>query len=465
MRDLWVSSYKVGQSLRLSLLKHLRSLPSDFHQNRGKGDSLAALTDDIAMIEVMLSEALPRLIQALVLPLLVILWLAIVDLRLGGVVTVSIILAIPFLLWANQRLQSLSVRRQDLQATAGGEMVEYVLGLPVIRTFSRLKEGKERFARSVDSFRDISICMAHQLTLPIVGYGAILLLGPPLTMGDLAWRSGSVQPTVLISALLMLFSVYLPVLSLVGVVELLRMAEASLARVSKIFDAQPLQEPQHPASPQGNTISMKAVSFAYEGAPLLLKDLSFTIQSGSVTALIGPSGCGKSTALSLLMRIRDPDSGTIRIGGEDLRHLSRYELHRLVHLEPQESPLLSGSIADNISLLRPGASQSEIVEAAKAAQAHGFITKQPWGYQTVLGEGGATLSGGERQRICIARGLLSPAEILLFDEVTSAIDPTTEREILNSLKQVAKGRSLVFATHRDAVRDGADQVIEFSKLT
>ena len=459
-RAIWLTAFELTLNLRLQLLQRLRHLPMQFHLSRHSGNTLAALTDDISLLEAAITEGLPRIVQAFGLPLVVLLWLGWHEPLLGLVMSLSIITALPFLAWANRRMAALGKKRQVLQAEAGSAMIEFVLGQPVIRACNQQNNSAARFRTAIDTFRNISVDMVWQLTPPLVGFAAILLTGIPLTLAYLGViLSDETQPAFLVVVLLAAFSVYLPLLSLTGVLELTRMADASMGRITQILDAPLLPEPQHSKTPVDYELRFENVGFSYPGAEPVLQDVSFTAQKGQLTAIIGASGSGKSTILSLLMRFWDVDTGAVQIGDCDLRDMSSQQISELISIVSQDVYLFEGSIGENIALARPEASGQDIQEAAKAAQIDPFIQTLPKGYETLVGEGGARLSGGERQRIAIARAILKNAPVLLLDEFTSAIDPTGERAILDALSRAMEGRTVISVTHRIATARAADQVV------
>lgn len=459
-RDIWLTAFELTLNLRLHLLQRLKRLPMQFHLARQRGDTLTALTDDVSLLEAVITEGLPRMVQAIGLPLIVMGWLGWQNPALALGLCLPIFAAIPFLVWASRRMAELGRKRQDLQADAASAMIEFVLGQQIIRACNHQANGQARFRSAIDDFRSISIQMVGQLTLPLVGFAAILLLGIPMTIGLLGWQiTNATQPVSIVVVLLLMFSVYLPLLALSGVLELTRMADASMGRIGRILNASLVLEPETGEKPKGHRLRFEDVRFAYPGSEEVLKGINFTAEEGQLTAIVGASGSGKSTILNLLMRYWDVTAGAVRIGGCDLRRITSENFSELVSSVAQDVYLFDGSIAENIALARPDAKQTEIEASADAAKIHDFILTLPNGYDTLVGEGGARLSGGERQRIAIARAILKDAPVLLLDEFTSAIDPTGERAILQALASAMEGRTVVSVTHRQATARAADQVI------
>ena len=223
------------------------------------------------------------------------------------------------------------------------------------------------------------------------------------------------------------------------------------------------EEPQAMPDPVSGRIEFDGVSFAYPSRPetSALLDVSITVNPGETVALVGPSGAGKSTIIQLLLRFFDPSSGRIMIDGKDLREVRRADFRHSIALVPQDPVIFAASAHENIAFGRSGASQAEVIAAAKAAEAHEFITAMPQGYDTYVGERGVMLSGGQKQRIAIARAILRAAPVLLLDEATSALDAESERAVQDAVENMAAGRTTLIVAHRLATVKKADRIIVF----
>lgn len=459
--EVWIASYQLAGELRLSMLDHLRRLPMGFHLARHKGDTVTVLTTDMQMVEVFFADALPRIAQALGLPLVVFFVLLLRDWVVALATASSVAAAVPVFLWSSRRLSLLGIRRQDAQAEAGGRMIEFVQGIAVIRAFNRIASGQESFRAALEELRDISVRMVVTLIVPIVAIAVIVMMGAPLTIWVAGQRhfAGDLPVGTLITTLVLLFSMYAPLLALIGVMESTRIADASLTRMDRIMSAQPLPVLAAPHAPFGFAVRFDRVGFGYAPDKPVLRDVSFTVPERSMTAIVGPSGSGKSTILNLLPRFWDVAGGAITIGGTDLRKMSEERLNALITVVFQDVTLFAGTIFDNIAFGRPGADLAAVEAAARAAQAHDFIQALPGGYNTRVGEGGATLSGGERQRVSIARAILKDAPIVLLDEATAAIDPTNERAIQAALARLVADKTLIVVAHKLSTIRAADQIL------
>ena len=239
----------------------------------------------------------------------------------------------------------------------------------------------------------------------------------------------------------------------------------SLVKIYEILDEeQTVSNTKTPAEFEASKdIKFENVTFGYKSYEPVLKNIDFTIKSGEMVGLVGHSGAGKSTVINLCMRLYDPGIGKITIGGVDIKDIPQKDLRDSIGVVFQETYLFSGSIYDNIAYARPDATPDEVISAAKAANAHEFITKLPDGYNTVIGENGHSLSGGERQRVSIARAILKNPRILILDEATSSLDPETEIKIQEALSRLIEGRTTIAIAHRLATLKNADKLIVIEK--
>lgn len=457
----WIASFALAGELRLSILDRLRNLPLGFHLSRNQGDTVTVLTLDMQMLETFMSEALPRIAQSFGMPIAVLLYLSYLDWAVALAATASIVAAVPVYLWTSRRIAQLGIQRQDMQAEAAARMIEYAQGIAVIRAFNHVAKSEGDFRAALKAFRDISVRMVAKLTVPLVGFSAIVMLGVPLLAFVAGARhlGGEIDVATTIAALVLVFSLYQPLVTLSMVMELTRQADASLTRMDRVLTATPLPQPKEPKEPAGFAVRFDRVGFGYMPGRPVLKDVSFTVPERSMTAIVGPSGSGKSTILNLLPRFWDIGEGNLTIGGVDVRHLAPEQLNQLITVVFQDVYLFSGTLFDNIAFGRKGANVEDVETAAKAAQAHEFIIAMPDGYRTRVGEGGATLSGGERQRISIARAILKDAPIVLLDEVTAAIDPTNERALQRALSALVADKTLIVVAHRLSTIRAAEQIL------
>jgi ATP-binding cassette subfamily B protein len=361
----------------------------------------------------------------------------------------------------------LSVSAQDRFADAVGFAGESLDALDTVQAFGREKSAAKRFAEAVDmAFRASltriearAIMTAMVIGLIFSGVAVVLWLGAQAVI------SGTMTGGALVQFLFLSVMAAAAVGALGEVWGDVQKASGAMERISELLNAQPaIAAPARPKplpSPSKGEIAFDDVVFAYPGRPDLpaLRGLDLRVRSGETVALVGPSGAGKSTVLRLLLRFYDPQSGSIRLDGVDLREADPQQVRARMALVAQDAPLFSGSALDNIRYGREEASIDAIMAASRAAEADGFISALPQGYDTPVGERAKTLSGGQKQRLAIARALVRNAPVLLLDEATSALDAENERLVQQALHDAMTGRTTLVIAHRLATVQRADRIV------
>ncbi|CAM3642322.1 ABC transporter ATP-binding protein [Cohnella lubricantis] len=456
--------------IREDMFDKLMRLSVRYYEHRASAPFIGRIQYDTSSVQSFLSEGLPQLLAQLVMTGTVFAVLLLIDWRL----TLWVLCAVPLcglaaaLLWPKMR--SLMNRTWNVQFLLQKYIGDALQGVRVIKAFHREEEEKARFgywnesavARVIEQQR-WSQWLQPGFNLAVSGGIALvwLVIGRQVIRG-----TASLGTLVAFTTYLSMFIGQLRWnLSLVG------QANTSIASADRIFELlntqEELPEPAKPvplADARGE-IAVDRVSFGYEKGRSVLEDFSLRIRPGEKIGITGRSGAGKSTLLQLLGRFYDPDGGSIRIDGIDLRTLATADLRRHIGIVFQETFLFDGTIAQNIAYGRSGASPMEIMEAARLARAHTFIERLPYGYDTLVGERGVRLSGGEKQRIAIARALLLNPPILLLDEATSSVDMETERDIQSALETLSEGRTTIAIAHRLSTLRNADRIIVLDRGT
>ncbi|RUW96329.1 ABC transporter ATP-binding protein, partial [Mesorhizobium sp. M8A.F.Ca.ET.023.01.1.1] len=343
-------------------------------------------------------------------------------------------------------------------------MQETAIGVRVVKSFNLEGLMRKRMYRAVSDVEDRAnnIAALEAVTNPVMETLAGLAIAGAVMISGLLVLQGGQMPGNIMAFIAALLLAYEPAKRLarvrislesgiVGVRMMFQLADEPLTLAEKP-DAKPLQ-----AGP--GEIRFDAVSFAYQNGPPVLEGFDLTLEAGKMTALVGPSGGGKSTILNLIMRMYDPKSGRVLLDGQDISHATLASLREKIAYVSQDTFLFAGTIMHNIRLGREGATDDEVIAAAKAANAHDFIVAQPKGYETDVGENGGLLSGGQRQRISIARAMLRNAEILLLDEATSALDAESEALFRDALQQLTEGRTTIVIAHRLSTVHQADTIV------
>jgi ATP-binding cassette subfamily B protein/subfamily B ATP-binding cassette protein MsbA len=386
------------------------------------------------------------------------------DARLA-LLSLGVLPLISIALWRYSRpMQDRSYDQQVAEAGMYDSVERTLTGLPVVQAFALEAAGDARFRADTDRILGATIAMTWaQFRFKIfVGLATAAGTAALVYVGAHEVMSGAITTGTIVVFLSYLTSFYTPLAAAANSSPMAHQAAGSARRVFEVLDETPDVRSRVGAgvlSGVRGEVGYAGVWFGYEPGRPVLRDVSFRVGAGEVVAIVGLTGAGKSTLVGLLPRFFDPDRGGVSIDGRDLRGLELESVRGAVSLVLQESFLFPVSVAENIAYGRRGASRAQIERVARAANAHEFISRLPDGYETVLGEHGATLSGGERQRVAIARALLKDAPILILDEPTSALDAQTEHGLLEALETLMRGRTTLIIAHRLSTVRRADRVI------
>jgi subfamily B ATP-binding cassette protein MsbA len=456
----------VVADLRKQLYGHLLDLPVPFFDARKTGEITSRLTADVATVQSAVSQGLAQLVSQSVTLLGASVVLLVLNVRL----TLVMLAVIPPVIIAGalfgRRLRRISTRFQDRVAEANADAEEALSGIRVVKSFTAEGLERGRYARAIDeSFRlGRSRAMARALFVPAMILALFSGVALVLWYGGRQVLLGALAPGDLVAFLMLMLFVAGSVGAFTGLYSQLQEAVGASRRIFDLLEvaAEPAAaRTPAPAPPQvRGRVEFDEVSFGYgERGGLVLEHIDLVAEPGESIALVGPSGAGKSTLVSLLPRFYEPLSGRIAIDGRDLSGMELPELRSLLAMVPQETHLFSGTVAENIRYGRPGASDREVVEAARAANAHDFVSAFPEGYDTVVGERGVKLSGGQRQRLAIARALLRDPRILILDEATSSLDSESESLVQAALERLMAGRTTFVIAHRLATVLSADRIV------
>jgi ATP-binding cassette subfamily B protein len=459
---------RVVADIRAALYGHVMTLDQAYFLEVRTGEVLSRMTTDLAIVESMVGATISVALRNALTVVAALTVLVIVSPSLTGfVVLVAALILIPLFIVGRQ-VRRLSVKAQARFADAVGYAGETLDALDTVQAFGREASVTARFRAAVEA--------AFRASLARVGARAgmtvlvmILVTGG---IGLVLWRASLaafVDHTMTPGSLLQF--VLLAVLAAGSTGSLgeawgdVQKTAGAMARISEILDARPtIAAPARPKAlpaPARGAVAFENVTFAYPGRPDLpaLNGFDLAIRPGERVALVGPSGAGKSTVLRLLLRFYDPQGGVVRLDGVDLREADPAQVRARMALVAQDAPLFSGSALENLRFGREGASDAELIAAARAAEAEGFIASLPEGFHTALGERAKTLSGGQRQRVAIARALVRDAPILLLDEATSALDAENERLVQRALHDAMVGRTTLVIAHRLATVLSADRIV------
>ena len=456
-----LSAFRVATNLRLAVSEHLAVLPLGFAENFGSGKLRKIIHESTGAAEIYLAHQLPDQYNAIATPVGLLVLLLAFDWRLGLLSLAPVVLA--FLIMATMTGKRMAEKMRQygnaLEAMSN-EAVEYVRGIPVVKTFGQSVFSFKKFKATIDEYEKWVIAYTKELRMPMMLYtAAINGVFAFLIVGGLLFTRNGVTSEFLLN--LLFYIIITPVISLT-LTRIMYMSENelvvadALARVDSVLDAEPVPENDHPRHPKDASVSLKDVHFSYDGKTDVIKGVSLKIQPGQMVAFVGPSGGGKSTLANLICRFFDVQSGSVRVGGADVRDIPKEELMDTISFVFQNSRLLKGSILDNVRLGRAQATEAEVLAALKAAQCMDIVEKFPEGIHTVIGTKGVYLSGGEQQRIAIARAMLKNAPILLLDEATAFADPDNEAKVQAAFARLAKGKTVLMIAHRLSTVANAD---------
>lgn len=456
---------RIAADLRVRLYDHLQALPLAFYHRRRLGDTLALLTNDVYEVSAFVSGTAIMLV-----PLLLTAGGAVVlmfGIRADLALLASLLVPGFFVLLklVGRRMRPLSLGIQNAEAAAIAMAQENLGMLPVIKVFTREPHESARYRAQLDRILELS---ARQRRLyagvgPLLQFlaAAAIVLAFAIASGELG---PALAPAQLVTFLLYAHLLTRPVAGLADVYGRMQVVRGALHRLRQAMD-----EPPEPAGagatlpPVKGGIEFRGVRFAYEGRAPVLDGFYLRIGPAETVALVGPNGAGKSTLAHLLMRLHDPDQGSILIDGIDIATVSLESLRRQVGVVPQHVLLFNASVRENIAYGRPDTDTPAIEAAARAARAHDFIMRLPRGYDTEIGDLGVRLSGGERQRLALARALLKDPPILILDEATAMFDPRGEEEFLQSCSAAFESRTVILITHRPASLAVADRIVRLER--
>ena len=462
------TSQRILTDFRTQLFDHLQSLSLSFFAKRRTGELMSRLMNDVGSLQSALTEVPIDLAKQLVTLVGGLAILFFMNWRLCVLILFLLPAIVLVARFFGRRLKALSTGIQDETARTSTILEEVVSGIRVVKSFVREDYERERFGTQVRRTLDIVLKRARIMAVfvPIITFATFVSAAAVLWYGGTQVIKGVMSPGDLIAFVLYAGLLIGPFGTFARLFSQVKEAQGALERVFAILDTKSEVADAPDARPLPSVegrVSMQGVSFSYDGRTPVLTDIPFRAKPGELVALVGPSGSGKTTLINLLHRFYDPTAGSVAIDGHDLRSVTMQSLYGQIALVPQETHLFGGTIRDNIRYGRVSAAEGEIVAAARAANAHDFITALPDGYETLVGEKGINLSGGQRQRIAIARAVLKNPRILILDEATSSLDNESELLVQDALDRLMKGRTTFVIAHRFSTIQKADRILMLEK--
>ncbi len=455
---------RVIRDIRDHLYRHLQSLSLSFYMRHPTGVLMSRVTNDVGLMQASITDAVTGLIKDVFAALFLIGVVFYRDWRLALVALVAFPLAFWPIARFGRKLRKTSTRSQEVIGGLTSHLQETISGVKLVKAFGAEEYEVDRFtSRNADLYRlSMKVVKVQALTSPLSEMFAGIGAAAVIFYGGYSVVNGISTPGNFFSFMTALFMLYEPVKRLSRINNVIQQGIAAAMRVFEVLDTLPEVREKEGAvdlPPIRRDIEFSHVDFRYgEDGENILKDVTFKVPMGTMVAIVGSSGAGKTTLVDLIPRFYDPREGTIRIDGTDIRDLSLASLRSRIGIVSQHTILFNDTVLSNIAYGTPGAPKAKVEEAARRANAHGFISRMADGYETVVGEQGLKLSGGERQRIAIARALLKDAPILVLDEATSALDTESESVVQEALEYLMRGRTTFVIAHRLSTVRNADVI-------
>ncbi len=458
-----IAAFRIAANIRREAMHHIVRLPLGFTERFGSGKLRKIVNESSAATETYLAHQLPDKAGAIATPIGLLVLLLIFDWRLGLLSLVPVVLGFVIMMFmTGSRMQQKMTEYQNALDDMSNEAVEYVRGIPVVKTFGQTVFSFKRFKASIDNYGKWVIAYTKQLRLPMLFYtAAINSVFAFLIAGALFFTRDGVTDEFLLN--LLFYIIITPVIS-VTLTKIMFQSENAmivddaLKRIDSVLNAEPLPEPNVSEQPQEYSVELKNVTYSYDGEKNALEDISLRIEAGQTVAFVGPSGGGKTTLANVIARFFDPQRGTVSIGGINVRRIAKEELMDTVSFVFQNSRLIKASVLENVRLGRPDATRDEVMQALEAAQCMDIVEKLPNGVDTVIGAKGVYLSGGEQQRLAIARTMLKDAPIVILDEATAFADADNENRVQAAFSALSRGKTVIMIAHRLSTIVNADRI-------
>lgn len=459
------AAYYTLRDLREHIVRKLAKVPMGTLLDMPSGQYKTTIVDRIERMEVPFAHLLPEMTSNTLVPIFIVVYLFILDWRMALLSMATLIIGLV--------IMSLGMRNYAVKgagAMAAGRnmanaVVEYIGGIEVVKAFSQSAGSYRKYADAVNYNAGYYIKWMAESQKTMCSYNAVIpsVLISVLPSGLALWLSGSLETSAFMTVVIFALGFVGPIMEAFTFMGDWAMLGKNAEDINSLLNAEELIHGTKPVVLDESGISLNDVSFSYDGTQEILHKVSFSVKPGSMTAFVGPSGSGKSTIVKLIAGYWDVTSGSITLGGHELKKLPLSELSAQISYVSQDNYLFNRTIRENIRMGKPNATDEEVEEAAVQSGCDGFIRRLDAGYETIVGSGGSHLSGGERQRIAIARAMLKNAPIVLLDEATSYIDPENEALVQKAISSLTEGKTLIVIAHRLSTITGADNIIVVNK--
>lgn len=449
---------------RIEIGEHLRYLPMGYFNDTSLGHITSVTTNNMEQVGDIATRAIMMVLQGGITTVVIALFMLVFDYRIGLIALAGIAVFLLANRWTNRSVAKVADEKLAADREMVGVILEYIQGIAEIRNYNIVGQNQSRVRRAIDRKKKADI-RAELAAIPAVGVQNLIvkLIGVVISGASIMfYLNGTMELVHSIVMLLCSFMVF-EALDTAGIyTALLKIIGKGVDLANEILDIEQMDINGDDITPKNRDIHLEHVSFAYENRKII-DDVTLDIKENTTTAIVGPSGGGKTTITSLIARFWDVREGEVTLGGRNVRDYSFDSLMENFSFVFQRVYLFEDTIANNIRFGKPDASMDEVIAAAKKAACHDFITALPDGYDTVIGEGGATLSGGEKQRISIARAIMKDAPIIILDEATANVDPENEKDLTEAIGNLTRQKTIIMIAHRLKTVRNADQIVVVDK--
>ncbi|WP_434168262.1 ABC transporter ATP-binding protein [Peribacillus frigoritolerans] len=461
---------RIGQSvvagIRDQLWKKLLVLPVSYFDEHPSGETVSRMTNDTTVVKGLISEHLSNFVTGIISIVGSMIVLFVLDWKMTLLMFTAIPLSVLILMPLGKKMHKISKGMQDETASFTAVLQQVLTEIRLVKASNAEALEYQNGKKGIHKLFQFGLKEAkiQALIAPLMSFVMMALLVLILGYGGMRVSSGALTAGALVAFIMYLFQIIMPMAQLASFFTQFQKATGATERIISILDSVEEEDAMKPVQNIGQSISVENLNYSYNNGEQVLKDISFNVEAGKVTAIVGPSGSGKTTLFSLFERFYKPQQGSISIGGENINDFTLLSWRSQIGYVSQESPIVSGTIRDNICYgIERDITDEELNQVAKMAYADQFISDLPNGYDTEVGERGMKLSGGQRQRIAIARAFLRNPKILMLDEATSSLDSKSEKVVQQALNDLMKGRTTIVIAHRLSTVVGSDQIIFLEK--
>ncbi len=454
------AGYFMAANKRIAIADHIKKIPMGYFNENSLGELVGTMTTVIENVETLAPMVMIRFMEGLITSAVMLICVIIFDVRFGAVMLIAELIY----LWVSSKMEKRSrdvaPLRQDSESKLVSAVLEWLQGMSVVKSFNLTGRGDKALAKALEYNMDSNMKMEHFFVPYTVAQNAVLQLGTfaIITESVVFYLNGTLKLSYALMMIIMSFMIFSHISATGSAMSSVRLLTASMEKAGKPETIDKMDEHGGAYKSDKHDIEFQNVCFSYDNKEVL-HDISFTIPDKTTTAIVGASGSGKTTICNLIARFWDTDSGVVKMGGKDVKDYTLEALMGQIGMVFQNVYLFADTIENNIKFGSPTATHEDVVRAAKEACCDDFIESLPDGYDTVIGEGGASLSGGEKQRISIARAILKDAPVIILDEATANVDPENEDRLQKAIARLTENKTIVMIAHRLKTVRNADQIL------